>query len=113
MSLIRAIKQWWKGPQSLDMRPLETRAKEDYSTPRKPKARFEAVLTIVHDSLPKPVVHRNEIKAISVAQVLSHMNLTAKQACDIKNRGSTTWTDQNGAVHKLELIDNHKEKAHA
>lgn len=64
---------------------------------------FLATLRIVHKDIPKPIVHRNKIQAISISQVLKNMKLTPKQNCDIRNKGKTSWVDTNGAAHELQI----------
>lgn len=65
--------------------------------------RFSVKMTIVHIGVTNPIIHSDTLEARSLASALKHFNLTAKQACELKNTGLTKWVDGLGARHTLEL----------
>jgi hypothetical protein len=60
-------------------------------------------LTVKHPKITNPVTHTDNLNGSSVSAILKKLNLPGKQMCDLKHHNSTSWTDFNGATHKLEI----------
>lgn len=80
----------------------------------RPAINFALTLTITHPALDEPAVHVDILQAVSRSAALKQLALDERKKCQLKNSGSTSWIDENDAIHKLELeqLSNEEEEKH-
>jgi len=60
-------------------------------------------LTIKHPGMPSTILHKDVVHARSLSAALKKIDLSNEEICDLKNYGITTWADEYGALHTLEM----------
>jgi hypothetical protein len=65
--------------------------------------KFTVVLKIENDVWDSPIIHEDNLHAISKSAVLKKFNLSGGQICELKNYGKTHWQDVHGSLFTLSL----------
>lgn len=65
--------------------------------------KFTVTKTISHPKVPDPISKSEEFEARSLADAVKALNVSGKQACDLKKHRTTSWVDDADRTHTIQL----------
>lgn len=60
-------------------------------------------MTVRHPALDKPITHTDMLSGISLTAILKQFNLPGKLISELRHYGTTSFEDEYGATHLVEL----------